>query len=43
MTSFYSEWVKTGDRQKAFVTAQRIIKEKYKYPYFWGAFVMIGE
>jgi CHAT domain-containing protein len=43
MTAFYSEWVKTGDRQKAFVTAQRQIKAKYKYPYFWGAFVMIGE
>lgn len=42
MTNFYTEWIKTGDRQKAFVSAQKILKDKWKAPYYWGAFVMVG-
>ncbi|MEM8894688.1 MAG: CHAT domain-containing protein, partial [Bacteroidota bacterium] len=43
MTSFYEEWIKTGDKQQAFVSAQKILKEKWEAPYYWGAFVMVGK
>ena len=42
MTMFYSEWIKTGNKLKAFRNAQLALKQKMKDPYFWGAFVMIG-
>ena len=42
MTIFYREWLKTGDKNYAFVTAQKELKAKWIYPYYWGAFVMIG-
>lgn len=43
MTTFYGEWLSHGDKQLAFNTAQKKLREKYKKPYYWGAFVMIGE
>lgn len=43
MTTFYTEWLSHGDKQLAFNTAQKKLREKYKKPYYWGAFVMIGE
>lgn len=43
MTNFYNQWIKTGDKQQAFVTAQKMLKEKWKAPYYWGAFVMVGQ
>lgn len=42
MSNFYTNWVKGGDKQKAFKQAQLQLMAKYKDPYFWGAFVMIG-
>ncbi|MEM7298158.1 MAG: CHAT domain-containing tetratricopeptide repeat protein, partial [Bacteroidota bacterium] len=42
MTKFYEEWLSHGDKQKAFNAAQKVIRDKYKKPYYWGAFVMIG-
>jgi CHAT domain-containing protein len=42
MTNFYSNWVKLGNKQKAFKQAQLQLLTKYKDPYFWGAFVMMG-
>lgn len=42
MTNFYEEWLKTGDKHLAFNTAQKRLKDKWKHPYFWGAFVMVG-
>ncbi len=42
MVKFYSLWLSTGNRQEAFRQAQISLKEKYNDPYFWGAFVMIG-
>jgi len=42
MTSFYSNWVKMGDKQAAFRQAQLQLMKEYKEPYYWGAFVMIG-
>lgn len=43
MTTFYEEWLAHGDKRKAFNTAQKRLKEKYDKPYYWGAFVMVGE
>lgn len=42
MTNFYEEWLSGADKQTAFITAQKRLKEKWKSPYYWGAFVMIG-
>ncbi|MEQ9466761.1 MAG: CHAT domain-containing tetratricopeptide repeat protein [Ekhidna sp.] len=42
MTKFYEEWLTHGDKRKAFNAAQKQLKEKYKNPYYWGAFVMVG-
>ena len=43
MTNFYEEWLKHGDKNKAFVVAQKRLKEKYPDPFYWGAFVMFGK
>jgi CHAT domain-containing protein len=43
MTSFYSNWIKLGNKQKAFKQAQLQLMAKYKDPYYWGAFVMMGQ
>ncbi len=44
MTSFYSNWTKTGNKFAAFKQAQAQLRAnpKYKEPYYWGAFVMLG-
>ncbi|MCI0750694.1 MAG: CHAT domain-containing protein, partial [Flammeovirgaceae bacterium] len=42
MTNFYTNWIKLGNRQKAFKQAQLQLMAKYKDPYYWGAFVMMG-
>jgi CHAT domain-containing protein/Tfp pilus assembly protein PilF len=45
MNAFYTEWLKSGNKRDAFQKAQQKIKadENYKHPYYWGAFVMVGE
>ena len=44
MTSFYDFWIdQKMTKRDAFKKAQQKIKEKYKHPYFWGAFIMIGK
>lgn len=43
MTFFYEEWLKNSNKQEAFRMAQQRLKEKYKYPFYWGAFVMVGD
>ncbi|MFC2130292.1 tetratricopeptide repeat protein [Bacteroidota bacterium] len=43
MSSFYSNWVTGMTKREAFNKAQQVIKDKYKDPYYWGAFVMVGE
>ncbi|MBN2893592.1 MAG: CHAT domain-containing protein [Bacteroidales bacterium] len=43
MSAFYRYWLESGDEYEAFRKARLDIKEKYKYPYFWGAFVLIGK
>ena len=42
MTNFYEEWLSGKNKQDAFITAQKRLKDKWKSPYYWGAFVMIG-
>ena len=42
MIQFYQQYLKTKDKNAAFIAAQKAAKEKYKHPYFWGAFVMVG-
>lgn len=46
MAAFYREWLKdpsSENKQKAFHTAQLMLNEKYTSPYYWGAFVIVGE
>ncbi len=43
MIAFYQHYLKTKDKSAAFSSAQKAIKEKYIHPYFWGAFVMMGD
>jgi CHAT domain-containing protein len=42
MTNFYTNLVKGGNKAKAFKAAQLQLMTKYKDPYYWGAFVMVG-
>jgi CHAT domain-containing protein len=42
MTAFYKNYAASGNKQEAFLAAQKQIKTKFKEPFFWGAFVLIG-
>jgi CHAT domain-containing protein/Tfp pilus assembly protein PilF len=41
MNNFYTNLVKTTDKQKAFKQAQQQLMTKFKEPFYWGAFVMM--
>lgn len=43
MKNFYANWIKLGNRQKAFKQAQLQLLARYPDPYYWGAFVMVGQ
>lgn len=43
MTAFYKEWLASGNKQESFRRAQFVVKEKYPQPFYWGAFIMVGE
>ncbi|MFY0687465.1 MAG: tetratricopeptide repeat protein [Cyclobacteriaceae bacterium] len=43
MVSFYENWFSGLSKREAFRKAQESIKSKYPDPYYWGAFVMVGE
>lgn len=43
MIAFYQEYFKTKDKYAAFLKAQKTIKDEYVQPYYWGAFIMVGE
>jgi CHAT domain-containing protein/tetratricopeptide (TPR) repeat protein len=44
MTLFYDNWItKKQTKREAFNNAQKTLRSKYKHPYYWGAFVMVGE
>lgn len=42
MTNFYKLWLTSGDKRQALTEAKLLIKSKYKYPIYWGSFVLIG-
>jgi tetratricopeptide (TPR) repeat protein len=52
MVSFYRNWLgnavgasaqTANSKRSAFLKAQKELKAKYPDPYYWGAFVMVGE
>lgn len=43
MMTFYRNWIKTKDKLNSFTAAQKSLKATYPAPYYWGAFVMLGE
>jgi CHAT domain-containing protein len=43
MEQFYQAWFAGQSKTEAFREAQIRLKEKYAQPFFWGAFVLIGD
>jgi CHAT domain-containing protein/tetratricopeptide (TPR) repeat protein len=43
MDVFYKKWIEGSSIHDALKEARQNIKEKYPEPYYWGAFVLIGE
>ncbi len=43
MTTFYQKFAESNNARQAFKEAQAIIKKQHPEPYYWGAFVMVGE
>jgi CHAT domain-containing protein len=42
MVSFYRHWIPGNEKRTAFIKAQQELRLKYPEPFYWGAFVMIG-
>ena len=42
MITFYKKLTETKDIRSSFHFTQQEIKKKYQTPYYWGAFVLIG-
>jgi CHAT domain-containing protein len=43
MSAFYYYYMQTSDKRQSFNQAQAQIRAKYPNPFYWGAFIMIGE
>ncbi len=44
MSLFYGQWIQSGEElSTAFRNAQLQLMEKYPEPYYWGAFIAIGQ
>ena len=43
MTYFYRNWLVTQDKREAFKQAQFQLRNEFPDPYYWGAFIMVGE
>jgi CHAT domain-containing protein len=41
MTSFYAEWMRTGNLKASFVKSQKLLKETHPEPYYWAAFILV--
>jgi CHAT domain-containing protein len=42
MTTFYNEYIKSGNLKQSFKRAQKVVRSSYPHPYYWGAFVTMG-
>jgi CHAT domain-containing protein len=42
MVNFYSKWLTTGKKRQSFVDAKKELRNEFKDPIYWGAFIMIG-
>ncbi len=42
MVNFYNRWMNGDPKAIAFQKAQQDLKTKFPQPYFWGAFVLVG-
>ena len=43
MTAFYRFWLAGSSKRAALLAAQQQIRRKHPDPYYWGAFVLVGE
>ncbi|MGB0526038.1 MAG: CHAT domain-containing protein, partial [Flammeovirgaceae bacterium] len=43
MAAFYQNWLISKDKRNAFRQAQLQLQAQFPEPYYWGAFVMVGE
>jgi CHAT domain-containing protein len=43
MVFFYKNWLGGASKQDSFARAQAALRAKYPHPFYWGAFVMLGE
>jgi CHAT domain-containing protein len=43
MKTFYEELLKTNNAGEALRNAQKLLRLKYRHPYYWGAFKLMGE
>jgi len=42
MVNFYQKWLSTGNKRDSFVQAKKELRNEFKDPKDWGAFIMIG-
>jgi CHAT domain-containing protein len=43
MTAFYTNWLSGMSKREAFTRAQDEVRQRHPHPYYWGAFVLVGE
>ncbi len=43
MTEFYHAWITGAPKADALRVAQDAVKAKFDHPYYWGAFVLVGQ
>jgi len=43
MTEFYRSWIAGKSKTDALRQAQDVVKASYNHPYYWGAFVLVGQ
>lgn len=43
MVQFYQYWMENGKMHESFQRAQQNLRSTFPHPYYWGAFVLIGD